>query len=469
MSVKQRTLSAEVTMDGVGLHTGSLTSMTFKPAPENSGYRFVRTDLPGSPVIPAIVDNVIEIARGTTLAVGDARVHTVEHVLAALVGMGVDNCTIELSNNEPPVGDGSSMPYVEMIQKVGVVEQNAMRNEIIIDEPIRYVDEQRGTEIVALPNDAYRVTVMVDYKNPALGSQHTGLFDMGKEFVTEFAPARTFCFLHEVVALYKQGLIQGGNLDNAIVIVDQEMSDEELRSTLASMGVSGNAVLGTTGLLNNNALRFPNEPARHKLLDMVGDLALIGYPIRGQVLAALPGHAANIEFARKVRKKYEGKPTPRRFSTNSASTVFDANAILKMLPHRYPFLMVDRIVEYSPDANRIVGVKNITANEPQFMGHFLQRPIFPGVLIMEAMAQTGCLLLISKGIDPEKKLVVFTGMNNVKFRREVVPGDQLVMELEMTRFRFNICQLVGKAYVDGQLAAEAELQAAVVDREAAQS
>jgi UDP-3-O-[3-hydroxymyristoyl] N-acetylglucosamine deacetylase/3-hydroxyacyl-[acyl-carrier-protein] dehydratase len=349
------------------------------------------------------------------------------------------------------------------------VEQNAMRNEIIIDEPIRYVDEQRGTEIVALPNDAYRVTVMVDYKNPALGSQHTGLFDMGKEFVTEFAPARTFCFLHEVVALYKQGLIQGGNLDNAIVIVDQEMSDEDLRSTLASMGVSGNAVLGTTGLLNNNALRFPNEPARHKLLDMVGDLALIGYPIRGQVLAALPGHAANIEFARKVRKKYEGKPTPRRFSTNSASTVFDANAILKMLPHRYPFLMVDRIVEYSPDANRIVGVKNITANEPQFMGHFPQRPIFPGVLIMEAMAQTGCLLLISKGIDPEKKLVVFTGMNNVKFRREVVPGDQLVMELEMTRFRFNICQLVGKAYVDGQLAAEAELQAAVVDREAAQS
>jgi len=454
-------------MDGVGLHTGSLTSMTFKPAAENTGYRFVRADLAGSPVIPAIVDNVVEIARGTTLAVGEARVYTVEHVLAALVGMGVDNCTIELTSNEPPVGDGSSMPYVEMIQKAGIVEQQTVRNEIIIDEPIRYVDEQRGTEIVALPNDDFRVTVMVDYKNPALGSQHTGLFDMDKEFVTEFAPARTFCFLHEVVALHKQGLIQGGNLDNAIVIVDQEMSDEELRATLASMGVLGNAVLGTTGFLNNNALRYPNEPARHKLLDMVGDLALVGYRIRGQVLAALPGHAANIEFARKVRKKYEGKPSPRRFSTHAASTVFDANAILTMLPHRYPFLMVDRIVEFAPEQNKIIGLKNITSNEPQFMGHFPNRPIFPGVLIMEAMAQTGCLLLISKGVDPDSKLVVFTGMNNVKFRREVVPGDQLVMELEMTRFRFNICQLVGRAYVDGQLAAEAELQAAVVDREVA--
>jgi len=465
--MKQRTIGAEVTMDGVGLHTGSLTSMTFKPAAENTGYRFVRADLAGSPVIPAIVDNVVEIARGTTLAVGEARVYTVEHVLAALVGMGVDNCTIELTSNEPPVGDGSSMPYVEMIQKAGIVEQQTVRNEIIIDEPIRYVDEQRGTEIVALPNDDFRVTVMVDYKNPALGSQHTGLFDMDKEFVTEFAPARTFCFLHEVVALHKQGLIQGGNLDNAIVIVDQEMSDEELRATLASMGVLGNAVLGTTGFLNNNALRYPNEPARHKLLDMVGDLALVGYRIRGQVLAALPGHAANIEFARKVRKKYEGKPSPRRFSTHAASTVFDANAILTMLPHRYPFLMVDRIVEFAPEQNKIIGLKNITSNEPQFMGHFPNRPIFPGVLIMEAMAQTGCLLLISKGVDPDSKLVVFTGMNNVKFRREVVPGDQLVMELEMTRFRFNICQLVGRAYVDGQLAAEAELQAAVVDREVA--
>ncbi|MFM8772099.1 MAG: UDP-3-O-acyl-N-acetylglucosamine deacetylase, partial [Candidatus Kapaibacterium sp.] len=235
MSIKQRTITESVSMSGVGLHTGSLTTMTFHPAAENTGYRFRRIDMPGSPEIPALVDNVVEIARGTTIAVGEARVHTVEHVLAALVGMGVDNCIIDLTNNEPPVGDGSSMPYVEMIKRVGVVEQQATRHEIVVDQPIRYVDEGRGTEIAALPNDSYRVTVMVDYKNPALGSQHTGLFDLDAEFETEFAPARTFCFLHEVEALYKQGLIQGGNLDNAIVIVDKEMSDDELRATLSSM------------------------------------------------------------------------------------------------------------------------------------------------------------------------------------------------------------------------------------------
>ncbi|MBK7032602.1 MAG: bifunctional UDP-3-O-[3-hydroxymyristoyl] N-acetylglucosamine deacetylase/3-hydroxyacyl-ACP dehydratase [Ignavibacteria bacterium] len=465
MTSKQKTLKDAVTMDGVGLHTGNLTSMTLRPAAENTGYRFIRTDLPGSPEVPALVDNVVDIARGTTIAVGEARIHTVEHVLAAMVGMGVDNCLIELSNNEPPVGDGSSLPYVEMIQQVGLIDQAHDRQELVVEAPIRYLDEARGTEIVALPNDKYRVTVMVDYKNPALGSQHTGLFDLDTEFVTEFAPARTFCFLHEVEALYSQGLIQGGNLNNAIVIVDKEMSDEELRATLKRMGVEGNAVMGTNGILNNNALRFKNEPARHKLLDMIGDFALIGARLRAQVLAARPGHASNIEFARKVRRQYEKQQSVRRYQKSpTEGVVFDINAILKMLPHRYPFLMVDRITDYDPDNNRIVGVKNITFNEPQFTGHFPDRPIFPGVLILEAMAQTGCLLLMSKGVDPEKKLVLFTGMNNVKFRKEVTPGDQLVMELEMTRFRFNICHLVGKAFVDGKLAAEAELSAAVVDR-----
>lgn len=466
MTTKQKTILAAVSMDGVGLHTGSITSMTFRPAAENTGYRFIRTDLAASTEIPALVDNVVDISRGTTIAVGEARVHTVEHVLAAMVGMGVDNCLIELSNNEPPVGDGSSLPYVEMIQRAGIVEQKHDREELVIDAPIRYVDEARGTEIVALPNDKYRVTVMVDYKNPALGSQHTGIFDLESEFVTEFAPARTFCFLHEVEALYSQGLIQGGNLDNAIVIVDKEMSDDELRDTLKRMGINGNAVMGTNGILNNQTLRFKNEPARHKLLDMIGDLALIGAPLRAQVLAARPGHSSNIEFARKVRRLYEKQQTVRRYQKSpTEGVVFDINAIMKMLPHRYPFLMVDRITDYDPDANRIVGIKNVTFNEPQFTGHFPDRPIFPGVLIMEAMAQTGCLLLMSKGVDPASKLVLFTGMNNVKFRKEVIPGDQLVMELTMTQFRFNICHLVGKAFVGGQLVASAELSAAVVNRE----
>lgn len=463
---KQKTLGSDVTMSGVGLHTGNLTSMTFRPASENTGYVFVRTDLPGSPDVLAIVDNVVELSRGTTIASGEAKVHTVEHVLAAMVGMGIDNCVIELSNNEPPVGDGSSLPYVEMIQKAGIIEQSVARNELVVTDTIRYSDEARGTEIVALPNDEYRVTVMVDYNNPALGSQHTGLFSLEKEFVTEFAPARTFCFLHEVETLFKQGLIQGGNLDNAIVIVDKEMSDDELRQTLKNMGVVGNAVLGSNGILNDTSLRFKNEPARHKLLDMIGDLALIGARLRGQVLAARPGHASNIEFARKVRKLYEGKNAVKKYQPSSLDTcVFDSVAILKMLPHRYPFVMVDKITEYDPESNRIVGVKNVTINEPQFTGHFPDRPIFPGVLILEAMAQTGCLLLLAKDVDVEKKLVLFTGMNNVKFRNQVVPGDQLVMELTMTRFRMNICQLEGRAYVGGKLVAQAELSAAIVDKE----
>jgi UDP-3-O-[3-hydroxymyristoyl] N-acetylglucosamine deacetylase / 3-hydroxyacyl-[acyl-carrier-protein] dehydratase len=432
----------------------------------NTGYRFIRTDLPDAPEIEAIIDNVVDIARGTTIANGEARVHTVEHVLAAMVGMGVDNCVIELTNNEPPVGDGSSLPYVEMIQRAGVVEQDAERQELVITDTIRYYDEARGTEIVALPNNDYRVTVLVDYKNPALGSQHTGLFNLESEFEKEFAPARTFCFLHEVEALYSQGLIQGGNLENAIVIVDQELTDDELRSKLATMGITDNAVLGSNGILNDQKLRFKNEPARHKLLDMIGDLALIGARIKAQVLAARPGHAANIEFARMVRKLYEQQQSVRKYQPSpTEGLVFDAQAILKILPHRYPFLMVDRITKYDPTNDTITGIKNVTFNEPQFMGHFPGRPIFPGVLIMEAMAQTGCILLTSKGIDPEKKLVLFTGMNNVKFRREVSPGDQIVMELHMKRFRFNIALLEGKAYVGDQLVAEGEMSAAVVDRE----
>lgn len=466
MSRKQRTVAMDVSMTGVGLHTGNASTITFKPAPEQYGYRFVRMDLEGQPEIPALVDHVVDIARGTTIAVGDARVHTVEHVLAALVGMGVDNCRIELSANEPPVGDGSSMPYVEMILKAGLQEQTADREYLVLEAPIRYMDEARGTEIVALPNDDYRVTVLVDYNNPALGSQHTGLFDLEREFVTEFAPARTFCFLHEVEMLHAQGLIKGGNMDNAIVIVDKEMSDEELHAILNKMGIKSNAVLGTNGILNNNHLRFKNEPARHKLLDMLGDLALIGVPLQAQVLAARPGHTANIEFARKVRQLYLQKKSVKKVQKLPIdTTVFDIQQILKIMPHRYPFLLVDRITEFDTENKRIIGFKNITFNEPCFTGHFPDRPVFPGVLILEAMAQTGCMLLLSSGIEAEKKLVFFMSINNAKFRKPVVPGDRLVMDLSLVRFRMNTAQLVGRAYVGDTLVAEAELSAAVVDRE----
>jgi UDP-3-O-[3-hydroxymyristoyl] N-acetylglucosamine deacetylase/3-hydroxyacyl-[acyl-carrier-protein] dehydratase len=299
-----------------------------------------------------------------------------------------------------------------------------------------------------------------------LGSQHTGLFNLEAEFEREFASARTFCFLHEVEMLHAQGLIQGGNLDNAIVIVDQEMSDEELRTKLSGLGIEGNAILGTSGILNDNRLRYRNEPARHKLLDMIGDLALVGVPIRGQLLAARPGHASNIEMAKLLRREYlkQREAKPKRMTSG---VVYDINQILKIMPHRWPFLLVDRVTHVDLESNTITGIKNVTFNEPQFLGHFPERPIFPGVLIVEAMAQVGCMMLVARGVTFGDKLVFFTGINNVKFRKPVVPGDQLVMQLTLTRHRFNIVNLVGKAYVDDQVVAEGEFTAAIVDKEVA--
>ncbi|MFN8361524.1 MAG: bifunctional UDP-3-O-[3-hydroxymyristoyl] N-acetylglucosamine deacetylase/3-hydroxyacyl-ACP dehydratase [Candidatus Kapaibacterium sp.] len=465
MLVNQRTVRERVSVSGVGLHTGNMSTITFCPAPENYGFRFVRTDIANSPEIPANVDYVTDIARGTTLTHNDASVHTVEHTLAALVGLEIDNCRIEIDNNEPPVGDGSALPFTTPLLEVGFEEQKAPKDYLVIDSTVRYVNEARGVEIVGLPNDDFRITVMVDYHNPALGSQHTGLFDLEKEFLTEFAPARTFCFLTEVEMLHKQGLIKGGSLDNAVVIVDKMLSQDELSSMLLSIGYPNKAVLGDSGILNNNHLRFKNEPARHKLLDMLGDLALVGVPMKAQILAARPGHAANIEFARKIRKLYEQKKIQKKFQVKRGeNAIFDVNAILKIMPHRYPFLLVDRITEFDVENSRIRGYKNVTINEDFFNGHFPGRPIMPGVLILEAMGQTGGMLLLNNGTFDENKLVFFMGMDKVRFRKPVVPGDQLVMDVKLVSKRFNTFTLAAKAYVDGQLVAEAELLAAVVDK-----
>ncbi len=468
MIEKQRTIKESVSFSGVGLHTGNASTITFHPAPENYGYRFVRSDVPNSPEIPALVDNVVDISRGTTLAVDGTQVHTVEHVLAALVGLQIDNCRMELTANEPPVGDGSAMPFVEVLLKAEIIEQKAPRDYLVFDEQVRYVNDKNGTDILALPNDDFRVTVMIDYNNPALGSQHTGLFNMEKEFVSEFASARTFCFLHEVETLWNQGLIKGGNFDNAVVIVDREMSEEDLNKLLEKLGIQENAVLGSNGILNNKVLRFRNEPARHKLLDMLGDLALVGFPMKGQILAARPGHASNIEFARKVRKYYLQKKSLRRLQPKYADgVVMDINAIMKVMPHRYPFLMVDRIIEFDSENNRIVGYKNVTVNEPFFPGHFPNRPVMPGVLILESMAQCGCMLLLNlDGMFTENKLVFFMAINNAKFRKPVIPGDQLVLDVRMVGRRFNTISLQAKAYVGETLVAEADLSAAIVDKEA---
>jgi UDP-3-O-[3-hydroxymyristoyl] N-acetylglucosamine deacetylase / 3-hydroxyacyl-[acyl-carrier-protein] dehydratase len=464
MLVQQRTIKQAVTFSGVGIHTGNVTKMTFKPAPENTGIRFKRIDLGGQPEIPADIDYVVDVSRGTTIGIGDAKVHTVEHVMAALVGMQIDNIIVELDNNEPPIGDGSSAPFVDVLMQAGLEKQSEPKDYLIIDQTIHYKNEEKGVDIVALPLDDFRVTIMVDYHNPVLGSQHTSLFDFEREFATEYAPARTFCFLHEVEMLYEQGLIRGGNLDNAIVIVDRNLDDDEIRRISDKLGISGSVILGTNGILNNNTLRYKNEPARHKLLDLIGDLSLIGVPLKAQILAARPGHSHNIEFARMVKRLYRQKKLVRKYQHEKAEgVVFDINAIKRILPHRYPFLLVDKIVDFDME-ERIVGIKNVTANEEFFKGHFPGYPVMPGVLIIEGLAQTGGILLLNGTDNTEGKMVFFMGINNAKFRKPVFPGDQLRYEVTMVNRRSRTCQVVGKAYVDGTLVAEAEMMAAIVDQ-----
>ncbi|HVO73688.1 MAG TPA: bifunctional UDP-3-O-[3-hydroxymyristoyl] N-acetylglucosamine deacetylase/3-hydroxyacyl-ACP dehydratase [Ignavibacteriaceae bacterium] len=461
----QRTIAKAVSLTGIGLHTGTECSLTFKPAPENYGVRFKRIDLGGNPEIPATSDYVVDISRGTTLGMGEAKVHTVEHVLAAIVGLQIDNIVIELDGIEPPVGDGSSLPYVKILTEAGFVEQDAPKDYLIINETVMYHDEEKQIDIVALPLDGYRVTVMVDYQNPALGSQHTGMFNLEKEFESEFAPARTFCFLSEVEMLANVGLIKGGDINNAVVIVDRNSSDEELEKMRQKIGIKERLSLGNNGILNNKELRFKNEPVRHKLLDLMGDLALIGAPLKAQILAARPGHKANVEFAKQIRKLYQQKKLVKKFQfVKKEGIVFDINAIQRILPHRYPFLMVDKIIHLELD-KKVIGVKSVSVNEPFFPGHFPGQPVMPGVLIIEAMAQTGGILLLNSLPNYEEKLVYFMQINNAKFRKTVVPGDQLFLEVELTSKKSKVFLMKGKAIVNDQLVAEAEFMAGVVDRD----
>jgi UDP-3-O-[3-hydroxymyristoyl] N-acetylglucosamine deacetylase/3-hydroxyacyl-[acyl-carrier-protein] dehydratase len=439
--------------------------MTFKPSHENTGIKFVRIDLGGSPEIPATSDNVVDISRGTTLGIGEAKVHTVEHVLAAIVGLQIDNIIIELDGIEPPVIDGSARPYVDILQEAGFIQQEAPKDYLIIDETVMYHDEKNQIDIVALPLDSYRVTVMVDYQNPALGSQHTGLFDLEKEFVNEFSSARTFCFLSEVESLADQGLIKGGDIDNAVVIVDHKASDEELEMLRKKIGIKNKISIGENNILNNKQLRYRNEPVRHKLLDLLGDLALIGAPLKAQILAARPGHRANVEFAKQVRKLYQQKKIVKKYQlVKKEGVVFDVNAIQKILPHRYPFLLVDKITHLELD-KKVIGVKSVTVNEPFFPGHFPGQPIMPGVLIIEAMAQTGGIMLLNSFGDFQDKLVYFMQINNAKFRKPVVPGDTLYMEVEMTSRKSKIFNMKGRAFVNENLVAEADFMAGIVDKD----
>ncbi len=458
--VKQRTIGKEISLTGVGLHTGKEVTISFKPAPENYGYAFVRVDLEGNPVIEADASYVINTKRGTNLEKRGVKIQTSEHVLAALVGMEVDNCIIELNAPEPPIMDGSSKFFVEAIEKAGLVEQDAVREEYIVKEVISYTDEESGSEITIIPSDEYQVTTMVDFGTKVLGTQNASLKHLS-DFKDEISDARTFSFLHEIEMLLEHGLIKGGDLNNAIVYVDKELSPqtmEKLREAFKKDEIS----VKPNGILDNLTLHYPNEAARHKLLDVVGDLALVGTRIRGKVIANKPGHHVNTQFAKKLSKiiKIEKRNKIPTFDLMK-EPVKDVNAIMAMLPHRPPFLLVDKILELSD--THVIGLKNVTMNEPFFVGHFPGAPVMPGVLIVEAMAQTGGILALSTVPDPENYLTFFMKINNVKFKQQVNPGDTLVFKLELiTPIRRGIVLMSGNAYANGKVVTEAELMAQIV-------
>ena len=459
---KQHTINNSISISGTGLHTGVLVDMTLHPTNPGFGFQFQRIDLPNQPIIKADCDLVTDTSRGTTLQMGDAKISTVEHILAALVGLGVDNVLIQVNGPEVPIIDGSSAPFIEKIEKAGVLEQDAAKAWYSIDENIFHYDDEKRVEMVALPALDYQITTLIDFNSPVLGTQHAALKTI-KDFKTEIAPCRTFCFLHELEALLENDLIKGGDINNAIVVVDKPVSKQEI-ARLAKVFKKENIEVKSEGYLNNLELRFPNEPARHKLLDVVGDLALIGYPIKARIIANRPGHSSNVEFAKKIKqyikKNKHVKDVP--VYDPALPAVFNLEQIEKTLPHRHPFLFVDKIIELTDTV--IVGVKNVTFNEWFFPGHFPGNPVMPGVLQIEALAQTGGILCINAMPKGEYD-TYFLKIDNCKFKQMVRPGDTMLLKMELTApIRRGICEMRGTVYVNGKVTTEADLVAQVVKR-----
>lgn len=462
MNSNQRSIKQPAIVEGTGLHTGASCRATFHPAPAGSGLVFLREHEGRLVEIPANIDHVVSTDRGTVLALGDVRVHTVEHLLAALAGLGIDNCRVELTGPEPPIFDGSAAGFVKALQAAGILEYEEPRDFLAVDRTVVYHDES-GVDIVVVPSEEFRVTYMVDYQNPALGTQYTSMYGWD-EFLDEFAPARTFCFASELLEMKDRGLIRGGSLEAALVFED--VADKSRLDELKSVFHVDESRLshGSEHILGGQRLHWPNEPVRHKVLDLAGDLCLLGRPLKAHVLVARGGHTSHVALVRQLKQESVKQSLQKEYQQRIVSDrVFDAAAIERILPHRYPFLLVDRITELKP-GEFVRGVKNVTFNEPFFQGHFPGHPIMPGVLIVEAMGQTGGILLLNSFDRPEEKVVYFTGLDKVRFRKPVMPGDQLVMELKLVKQRRGMCVMEGRTYVAGELTTTAEMSAVVVDK-----
>ncbi|MEZ2446252.1 bifunctional UDP-3-O-[3-hydroxymyristoyl] N-acetylglucosamine deacetylase/3-hydroxyacyl-ACP dehydratase [Chitinophaga sp. RCC_12] len=457
----QHTLKGEITLSGIGLHTGAYVNMTLKPATPGHGIKFQRVDLPGQPIVKADVDYVVETTRSTTLEHNGARVSTVEHIMAALAGTGVDNVLVELDGGEIPIMDGSAYAFIEAIEKTGLQNQDAKKVYYTIDTNISYYDEKKKVEMVAMPALDYRITCLIDFNSPVLGTQHAKMKGI-EEFKTEIAPCRTFCFLHELEYQLSLNLIKGGDINNAIVVVDKPVTEEELER-LAKVFNRETISVQKEGILNNIELRFPNEPARHKLLDVVGDLALIGYPINAHIIANRPGHASNVEFARAIKayikKNKHNKDVPV-YDPNQPP-VFDTPRIERTLPHRYPMLLVDKIIELGEE--KVVGIKNVTFNEHFFQGHFPSNPVMPGVLQLEALAQVGGILALNRVPDPENYDTYFLKIDNCKFKQKVVPGDTMILKMELlSPIRRGLVEMRGTVFIGNKVATEADMIAQII-------